>query len=135
MLRHTAACFNLHMWVPGGLIGQNSFTVTWISILGPQHTFLDVALSLESCRNAKCLSIFEKTFHPSVCTWSLNNKMLDAVITSWWYMHWFKLVYLLLSPSFVTINKAKVLVLRHAAACFKTPMCSSKNRVLQHAAA
>ena len=26
-------------------------------------------------------------------------------------------------------------MLRHAAACFQTPMCSSKKRVLQHAAA
>ena len=53
-------------------------------------------------------------------------------------MHCFKnseLLHFLLSPIFVTISKAKFLVLQHAAACFKTPMCSSKNRVLQYAAA
>ena len=81
MLRHAAACFNLHMWVPGGpTFRQNSFAVTWISIPGLKHTFLDVALSLESCRNGKCLSIFKK-IHPSVCTRSLNISMSDGVIT------------------------------------------------------
>ena len=43
--RHAAACFNLHMWVPGGpIFRQSSFVVTWISVPGPKHTFLDVAL-------------------------------------------------------------------------------------------
>ena len=55
------ACFNLRTWVPGGpMFMQNSFAVPWISVPGPKHTFLDVALWLESCTNAKCLSIFEK---------------------------------------------------------------------------
>ena len=45
VLRHAAACFNLHMWVPGGpIFRQNSFAVTWNSVPGPKHTFLDVAL-------------------------------------------------------------------------------------------
>ena len=42
-------------------------------------------------------------------------------------------------PLSITINKAKFLVLRHGAACFKTPMCRSKKNgccgVLRHAAA
>ena len=63
VLRHAAACFKLHMWVPGGpIFRQNSFAVTWISVPGPKHTFLDFALQLETCRSAKCRSIIQNKF-------------------------------------------------------------------------
>ena len=47
---------------------KNRFPVPWISVPGPKHTFLWVALSLESCGNPKYLAIFEKTFRLSACT-------------------------------------------------------------------
>ena len=64
-------------------------------------------------------------------------------------MHWLQiseeLVHFLLSPIFMTINKAELLVLgdaarncgmlRSAAACLKTDMYSSNNQVLRHTAA
>ena len=42
--------------------------MTLISIPGPQHTFLLVAVQPES-------SSFEKKFRPSVCKWSLSWHM------------------------------------------------------------
>ena len=42
--------------------------MTWISIPGPKHTFLLVAVQPES-------SNFEKKFLPSVCKWSLSWHM------------------------------------------------------------
>ena len=47
----------------------------------PKHTFLLVALWLESCGNPRYLSIFKK-IHPSVCTYSLSNSLPAAVYSS-----------------------------------------------------
>ena len=60
---------------------QNRFPMPWISVPGPKHAFLLVALRLESCGNPKYLSIFKKKFHPPVCTWSLSSRPPDAVST------------------------------------------------------
>ena len=38
--------------------------MTWISIPCPKHTFLLVAVKLQTCGHQKPLSIFEKKFSP-----------------------------------------------------------------------
>ena len=59
--------------IGGPIFRQNRFPVPWISVAGPKHTFLLVALQLESCGNPKYLSIFKKKNRPSVSTWSLSS--------------------------------------------------------------
>ena len=46
----------------GPIFRQNRFSVTWNSVLGPKHTFLYVAMQLESCgdhlKNNLCLGLY-----------------------------------------------------------------------------
>ena len=46
--------------IGGPIFRQNRLPVPWISVPGPKHTFLLVALSLESCGDPKYLANFEK---------------------------------------------------------------------------
>ena len=48
--------------IGGPIFQHNRFPVPWISVR-PKHTFLSVALQLESCGNPKYISIFKKKFY------------------------------------------------------------------------
>ena len=130
VLRHAAACFYLHMRVPTHLWeieltnkrhhGQHcwaeliTFTIRIVC-----SGFVDIHHSqmaqtvVAHMQTVLCLDVAhhtERSLNMASRAWS-SEEQADR--------H----------------TKPKNWMLRHAAACFQTPMCSSKKRVLQHAAA
>ena len=133
MLRHAAACFYLHMWVPT-LLWQIELTCKrrhaqhwWAELITFAirivcSGFVDIHHSqmvqsvVAHMQMVLCLDVAHQTeclLNMASRAWSSDreNSKVDRLMN------------------------AKKWMLQHAAACFKTPMCSSKKKVLRHAAA
>ena len=133
MLRHAAACFYLHMWVPT-LLWEIELTCKrqhaqhwWAELITFTirivcSGFVDIHHSqmaqsvVAHMQTVLCLDVAhqtERSLNVASRAWSSDkeNSKADRHMN------------------------AKKWMLRHAAACFKIPMCSSKKRVLRLAAA
>ena len=133
MLWHAVACFYLHMWVPT-LLWQIELTckrrhaqhwwaelitftirIVCSGIVDIHHSQMAQSV-VAHMQTVLCLDVAhqtERSLNMASRAWSSDkeNSKADRHMN------------------------AKKWMLRHAAACFKTPMCSSKTRVLRHAAA